>query len=341
MVQQMNNLYIITLEKIEQRYTKQWYYYWNEAFGKYFNVHYIDGPKLSDKIDKGRFLDINKTNLWKAEQVKKLSKLFMNNKIVNGDSFLFMDAWHYGITALKYMIDLQKFKCKIYGYWHAGSYDPADFVAQAGLGKWCNYNELGWLNALDKSFVATKFHKELLTTNLRAPSNKIKVIGFPMDWEKEISSKIKSKNNKENIVVFPHRLDKEKNPQVFDKISKQHKQYKFIKTLLVTKTKRDYYTLLQKSKVVFSASTQETFGIGTVEALFLNNVPVVPNKLSYKELYNKEFRYDTIKEASEKVKYFIDNYDTPKVQKLIKDNKAKIQTLCLSSISNMAKVMLK
>lgn len=337
----MKNLYIITLEKIEQRYSKQWYTYWHE-FSKWFNVIYIDGPNISDKIEKGRFLDINKTNYWKADQVKKLSYLFIKGTIKNNDKFLFMDAWNIGVTALKYMIDLNELKCKVYGYWHAGSYDKYDFIAQKKLGKWCKYNELGWFNALDKSFVATKFHKQLILDSFESKinKNKIKVVGFPMDWEQEIISQVSKKCNKENIIVFPHRLDKEKNPQVFDKISKVFSKYQFIKTLQVTKNKKEYYNLLQKSKIAFSASDQETFGIGTVEALFLNNVPIVPNKLSYVELYDKAFRYNTIKEAEEKIKFFIDNYDTNKVQNLINKNKNKIRKLCLGSIDKIAKIML-
>jgi len=89
-----NILYIITLEPIEQRYTKQWYKFWKDEFSKFFSkVIYIDGDPVSDKIENGRFLDINQTNIWKAEQVKKLAKLIGEGKVENHDQFIFMDGW--------------------------------------------------------------------------------------------------------------------------------------------------------------------------------------------------------------------------------------------------------
>ena len=76
-----NKLYIITLEKIEKRYTKQWYYYLKDEFSKHYDeVVNIDGETGNDKIEKGKFLDINKTNKWKAEQVIEISKLFSEDK---------------------------------------------------------------------------------------------------------------------------------------------------------------------------------------------------------------------------------------------------------------------
>ena len=338
-------LYIITLEPIEKRYTKQWYDYWKKGFSKNFSVTYIDGPLMSDEIKEGRFLDINGTNIWKAEQVKKASELFAKKKIKDGDIFLFMDSWHFGITAIKYMAQLAGINIKMFGYWHAGTYDPNDFVAQAGLKKWAMYNEAGWFNALDGSFVATEFHKELIlkTHSPFIKSKNIHVVGFPMDWikyiEKEIG-KIK-KVKKEDIVVFPHRLDKEKCPEVFDKLAKDLPQYKFIKTLEVTKNKKEYYELLQRAKIVFSASTQETYGIGTVEALMLGCVPVLPNRLTYKEMYWPLCLYSNYQHAKTRIKTFMIRVGQNKTFDLILEVHAKrIQEESLNAIPLMAKIML-
>ena len=337
-------LYIITLEKIEKRYTSQWYDYFKKEFSKYFDVEYIDGKHTIDKIDRGRFLDINKTNLYKAQQVEVLSKLFMENKIKDGDSFLFLDGWNFAITALKYMIDLNNIKAKIYSFWHAGSWDEWDFISQKGLNKWCNFNEAGWLNACTCNFVATRFHKELILdyfgTNI-VLSKKIKIVGFPMNWSDEIKSRNVEVKEKENIIVFPHRVDKEKAPEKFDKLAKKFPQYKFIKTMLVTKNKKDYYELLSKAKICFSGSKQETFGIGTVEAMLLGAVPLVPNRLSYIELYDPRFRYSNIEDAKLKIKYIMNNYNHKKLQDILKKNQNKIKEQSLDSIKKMAEAIIK
>lgn len=332
-------LYIVTLEPIEKRYTKQWYNYFYDEFSKYFNVEYIDGRKLGE-INKGRFLDINKTNIWKADQVIRLSHLFNMCAIEDGDSFFFMDGWHFGITALDYMSKLNNIKTNIYAYWHAGSWDKWDFISQAGLTNTVRGTELSWLMTCKKNFVATNFHKELIINAFGMEwINKIKVVGFPMDWEHEIKKLNVKQKEKENIVVFPHRIDKEKAPEIFDKVAKYLPEYKFIKTMDVTKNKKEYYELLSKAKIVFSASKQETFGIGTVEALMLGCIPVVPNNLAYVELYNPIFQYDGIRTAVYKIRQFM-KYKDNKIQKYINRNKLKLINQSKKSIERMAKVIL-
>lgn len=333
-------LYVITLEPLDSRYTLQWYKYWKKEFSKWYSVTYIDGKDVGE-IKKGRFLDINNTNVWKAQQVQKIAELFDREKIKKNSIFIFMDGWHFGITALKYMSQLNNIPVKIYAYWHAGSWDEYDFITQAGLRKWACLNEAGWFRALDGSFVATEFHKKLIVDyfNTYIDSKKVHVVGFPMDWKYEIKKLVKKRTQKEDIVVFPHRLDKEKNPQVFDTIAKNFiGKAKFVKTVEVTKNKKEYYNLLQKAKIIFSANDQETFGIGTVEALMLGCIPIVPNKLAYKELYYNCFKYNTFSEAVDMIDgclrkrgYLLNG----KIQR----NKEKIQKQSEQSIFKMYKVM--
>jgi len=333
-------LFVVTLEPLEQRYTKQWYKYWKKEFSKYCVVKYIDGKMNNDKISKGRFLDINMTNIWKSEQIIEIAKLFNNEKIKEGDTFIFMDGWHYGITALKYMSQLNNIPIKTYAYWHAGTWDDNDFITQAGLKDWAMFNEEGWFKACDGHFVATQYHKDLIVNSFdSAYKDKIHVVGFPMNWKKEIDSLIsKKKVEKENIIVFPHRLDKEKCPEVFDRLAKSLPQYKFIKTLEVTKNKKEYYELLKKAKIIFSASSQETFGIGTVEALCLDCIPVVPDRDVYKELYSIECRY----KQEKNIKYFINNFITNyehKYRSILLRNKYTIINKSLKAIECMAIIM--
>lgn len=339
----MKNLYIFTLEKIEKRYTIQWYHYFKHEFSKKFNVIYIDGDYDGDTIKTGRFLDINLTNMYKSQQVEQVSKLFAANKIKNDDIFFFMDFWHFGITAVKYMIQLNDLKCKIYGYAHAGTYDQWDFISQANLNYWASHNELAWIKALDCVFVATNFHKNLILDYFEdhIKSKEICVVGFPMDWEKEIKTRVSIPSIKDNIIVFPHRINKEKQPQIFDRLSKIFDNYQFIKTMEVTENKVDYYQLMSISKICFSSSLQETYGIGTVEGLFLGCIPLVPNRLSYCEMYNRLFRYNNFGEARRKLKYFMESGFNKKIQRALKENKEKLIKLSLDAIPKMSEVMLK
>jgi len=314
-----------------------------KEFSKYFDkVIYIDGQNTDDEIKVGRFLDINKTNIWKAEQVKMLGVYFSKGIIKNGDRFIFADGWHFGITALKYMAQLNKIDVKIYSYWHAGTYDPHDFIAQAGLGQWACANELGWMNACDYVFVATEFHKNLILDYFASiKKDKIQVVGFPMDWMKEIKQRVKKiPRYKEDLIVFPHRLDIEKCPDMFDKLAKQFPEYKFVKTIEVTKNKTDYYNLIKNAKIVFSASLQETYGIGTIESMLMGAIPVLPNRLSYTELYYRTFLYNNMHEAKKMIKNFMENYDDKDIEYLRDKNSKRIIKQSKESIKKMAKVML-
>jgi hypothetical protein len=49
--------------------------------------------------------------------------------------------------------------------------------------------------------------------------------------------------------------------------------------------------MLNQSKIVFSANLQETLGISCYEALCVGAVPMVPDRLSYTEMYSDAFKY--------------------------------------------------
>ena len=361
-------LYIITLEPIEQRYTKQWYETWEKKFSKWFNVQYIDGDFVltadgnvinTKKIEKGKFLDINYTNKWKATQVNMMSKLFINNEVKDDDVFLFMDGWHFGVIALKYMLDLNNIKAKMFAYWHAGTWDEHDFLTQKGLREWAKGFEESCFKVLNGSFVATNYHNELIKDYFfpkmenydndeyidyeNAFDNNVHVVGMPIDWMKEVKGKWRCYKGGYNIVVFPNRLDKEKQPEVFDKLSKQMPKYSFIKTMVHnrSKTRTEYYSLLSVAKVVFSSSLQETFGIAMVEALMFNCIPIVPDKLSYSELYHPMFKYNDLKDAKNKIKFFVDCYKNKDVQLRLKENQQRIIKQSNESWEKMAKIMLR
>jgi len=90
---------------------------------------------------------------------------------------------------------------------------------------------------------------------------------------------------------------------MFDMLAEdlKHTGWKFIKSNEVCKTKQGYFDLLNKSKIVVSFADQETWGIAMQEALFEDCFPVVPNKLSYKEMYFERYRFDTYTQAKELV----------------------------------------
>ena len=56
-------------------------------------------------------------------------------------------------------------------------------------------------------------------------------------------------------------------------------------------SKNEYHNLLGEAKLIFSANLQETLGISWYEGVLLNVIPMIPNRLSYKEMALSEFAY--------------------------------------------------
>ena len=294
-------LYNVPIEPLEERYSAQWQRWFKREF-RNREIEFVDvnPPVLSNKIESGRFLDIYNTNFYKADQTKVLSRL--GSEFREKDVFFFHDLWHPGVVSLAYMLHcsgLRK-KVKICGCLHAGAYDPWDFLAQAQTESWAKGFEESIFDIADEIFVATNFHKELILKSRKCSSEKIVVTKFPFFNETEIRE-----FPKDIDVVFPHRLDVEKRPKTFDEIAKVFPGKKFVKTKEVCQNKKDYYRTLKKSKVSVSLALQETWGIAMIESIFSDCFPIVPDMLSYHELYPEEFRYQKISELISKINLFL------------------------------------
>lgn len=299
-------LFNIPLESLEERYSEQWNIWFPTEF-KNNNVEFLTiYPKpLDTKINQGAFLDVIGTNYFKSMQLANICQLFQEGKVNDGDVFFFHDLWFPGIEQLFYIRDATGIKFKITGMLHAGTYDEYDFLAQKGMTRWARKIEQSWFNEIDIIFVATEFHKELLKYTDRCSDNVI-VTSFPLHIPLVYS------NDKEDIIVFPHRMHSEKQPELFNTIFNETKKlfpsWKFIFTKEYCNSKLEYYQLLTRAKVAVSFALQETWGIAQQEAMMMGCIPVVPDRLSYKEMYNPLFRYSNVSQIPLQVEKFMIHY---------------------------------
>jgi hypothetical protein len=123
-------------------------------------------------------------------------------------------------------------------------------------------------------------------------------------------------------VIFPHRIAPEKQVEIFRDLALQLPQYEFIVCQDQQLTKNEYHNILGQAKIVFSASLQETLGIGCYEGAIVDAIPMVPNRLSYSEMYLDEFKYPSVwtmdydnyktrrKEICDKIVDYMENYQT-------------------------------
>jgi len=294
----MARVFLIDLEAVETRYTAQWKSHVPGLLGKAgHEVTVIEGPTdIPKATTPGAFLNFGGTNIYKASQVEQMGRLFTDGKVHAGDHFIFTDAWHPGIINLKYMSELLDIPVVIHALWHAGSYDPQDFLGRLiGDADWVRHAEKSFFHAIDYNYFATDFHIDMFCFNLhKSPKwmfkDEIVRTGWPMEYMKDLLGPYKNLR-KRDLILFPHRIAPEKQVEIFRDLALALPQYEWIVCQDQILTKDQYHRLLGESKLVFSANLQETLGISCYEGCLVDAVPMVPNRLSYKEMYSDPFRY--------------------------------------------------
>jgi hypothetical protein len=300
----MSNVFLIDLESVETRYTSQWKTHVPNLLRKAgHNVQIISGPEdIPSATTPGAFLNFGGTNIYKSAQVEQISRLFCNGTIRAGDHFIFTDAWHPGIINLKYMAGLLGIPVTIHALWHAGSYDPQDFLGRLiGDAPWVRHAEKSFFHAIDHNYFATKFHIELFMENLLGvdyrtgsmrymQDGNIVKTGWPMEYMEDTLTAYKNMT-KRDLILFPHRIAPEKQVEIFRDLKEHLPQYEFIVCQDQQLTKNEYHNLLGEAKLVFSANLQETLGISCYEGALVDAIPIVPDRLSYSEMYHEGFKY--------------------------------------------------
>jgi hypothetical protein len=201
-----------------------------------------------------------------------------------------------------------------HGLWHAGSYDPQDFLGRlVGNKPWVRRAEQSFYHAFDYNYFATQFHIEMFFSNLlndiptenpwydedlaelRAGTLTDKIVrtGWPMEYMEDILLPYKNMP-KRDLILFPHRIAPEKQVEIFRDLATHLPQYEFVVCQDQELTKNEYHNLLGEAKMVFSANLQETLGISCYEGTVVDAIPMVPDRLSYSEMYFDTFKYESV-----------------------------------------------
>ena len=133
-------IYIVDIEAVDTRYTKQWKEHLPKQLQRATNeeVVVISGGETPQATTPGAFLNFGGTNVYKSKQLEQIGTMFCEGKVNDGDYFLYTDAWNPTVIQLRYMAELLGVDVSVGGLWHAGSYDPdlGRLIGDA-LGKAC------------------------------------------------------------------------------------------------------------------------------------------------------------------------------------------------------------
>ena len=298
-------IYIVDIEAVDTRYTKQWKEHLPNQLRHATNkeVKVISGGETPQATTPGAFLNFGGTNVYKSKQLETIGEMFCKGEIKNGDYFLYTDAWNPTVIQLKYMAELLGVDIRIGGLWHAGSYDPHDFLGRLiGDKPWVRSAEHSMFSCYDHNFYATDFHVDMFAREIFQwneedwtgtpydANSSIKRVGWPMEYLHDSLASYKGME-KRNLILFPHRIAPEKQVDIFRDLADQLPEYEFVICQERELTKNEYHNLLGESKLVFSANLQETLGISWYEGALVNAIPMVPDRLSYSEMALPEFKY--------------------------------------------------
>lgn len=300
----MSKVFLVDLEAVSTRYTGQWKLHIPQLLKEAgHEVHVISGPMdIPSATTPGAFLNFGGTNIYKASQIEQISRLFCDGSICANDHFIFTDAWHPGVINLKYMSELLGIPVVTHGLWHAGSYDPQDFLGRlVGDKPWVRHAEQSFYHAFDHNYFATDFHIDLFSETFSETfddewkltmieQSKIIRTGWPMEYMETTLTPYKGMT-KRDMILFPHRIAPEKQVEIFRDLATHLPQYEFVVCQDKQLTKEEYHTLLGQAKIVFSANLQETLGISCYEGALVDAIPMVPDRLSYTEMYYDGFKY--------------------------------------------------
>jgi glycosyltransferase involved in cell wall biosynthesis len=286
-------VFLVGLESHEQRYTGEWGRHLPVQLQKHVHepVVTIAGTQIQQAVTPGAFLNFAGTNVFKAQQVEQIAASFQCGNVKAGDTFLFADAWHFGIPAVRYMGDLLKIPVRIVALWHAGQYDPHDFLGRIENRQWAAHFEKSIFAACDVNVFATEFHVDMfMHAHELGTRDRILRAGWPMEYLQTELARYREPR-KRRLVLFPHRLAPEKQVEIFRDLALAFPDHDFRVCQDSSLTKEEYHALLAQAAAVFSASLQETLGIGLYEGLLCGAMPIAPDRLSYGEIYPPDLLY--------------------------------------------------
>ena len=291
----MPTLWLFDIEPHEQRYTVEWKKHlpqqiedaiFDAGLVSMLFLTVIDGGESNGVTVPGAFVDFADSSRYKAHQIRKISKAFQAGFVKDGDRLLFTDAWHPGVIQCRYMADLFGIEVLIDVMWHAGSYDEWDLLGQKVRKKaWSHAFERAVFEAADLNYFATDFHRNLFIDVIQPSDPEQAVtVGWPMEYlVRQLGAR--AHGVKKDTFLFPHRLSPEKQPEIFSLLEPYFPNHRFVYAQKEPLTKEQYHDELARSAVVFSASLQETLGIAIYEGMLCGALAIIPDRLSYKEIY--------------------------------------------------------
>lgn len=282
----------------KNRYTEDWIDIWKRELTNLGIKFTVLGDSTPVPITK-YFTDPNKALRYECDQIRRLSWC-------NPEKIFCLDVDFPGLLSSAIpVLKLMNPKLKCYGYLHAGSWCNGDiFTGISGK----KQLERAMFDTFDKVFVATWYHKKKIQWYLNGSPGNIEVVGFPF-YKKDVLAHADPLpfEQKKDILILGRW--EQSNVAFLDGLRK-----KFAGQIHVIEAsnRAGYFYQLNKAKVVLSLKTEETFGIGQLEAYVLGGIPLSPNQFAYPEVIgDPHLLYTDEKDLIDKLAYLLNLKENP------------------------------
>lgn len=309
----MTDIFFCPVEKIENRYTVQWWEWFERGFRDEKKTFRTFGSEEYAVIETGEFNDDFGNNIYKLRQMEDVLHALKKDC---PKTIFFLDCWNPLITTLAYVRDSMGFNFQIKGCIHDGTWDKWDYTTRKGMRPWARHLELSILKSMDSIYCATEYHRDMIEMYFSNFIDNRELNLQVVDWPVHHPTAVK--RQKKNLVIFPHRIAPEKRPEQWEQIKNLFNELypdlydvEWVRTVDVCEDKQEFYGYLQDAKVVVSTAEQETFGIAMAEGVVRGCRPVVPNRISYAELYPEQYKYESLEQAVHMIADGIKRYRPP------------------------------
>jgi hypothetical protein len=265
------------------RYQEWWFWKLPKEFKKAgFDVHVLGQNAVTymKAANGGMFSPVESAIDLETAQIKEYAGLTLRD-----DDILFLADLSFPGLFANVLFHKRPKRC--FAYCHATSMNILDYFEKDRSTKFPI--ETAQSKLFDRVFIGSKYHQNKLTwrntlvTRLPYP---------PLESYNE---------EKEFFIVSASRPTPQKVDIVFEK--ELEMVYRFPIVRQDSRSWKEYYKFLSKSKVLLITSWEDTFGYQIVDAVLNHCIPIAPNRCAYPELLPPECLYDSEKELVNKLKY--------------------------------------
>lgn len=281
----------------KNRYTEDWIQIWSREL-KNLGVEFrVLGHDTSTPITKF-FTDPDYALRYECDQLRALSQM---DRLTQLEKIFCLDVDFPGLlSAAIPVLKLRNPDLKCYGYLHAGSWCNGDVFAGISGKKQL---ERAMFDVYDKVFVASGYHKDKIQWYFNRGFDNLEVVGFPFYREDVLAYAEPLPFEEKSGIIINGRWE-QSNVELLERLRRKFSTQ--ICTVEAT-SRADYFRQLNKAKVVLSLKTEETFGIGQLEAYVLGGIPLSPNRFAYPEVIgDPRLLYDNEKDLIDKLAYLLE-----------------------------------